>query len=71
MRQLLQVCLKGIFKKDKRTSKVSSDPDTVSLLVKKLKAHCEKEFLTFLGYEPSDGSWRFRVEHFSCYEYVE
>ncbi|KAJ8908143.1 hypothetical protein NDN08_008237 [Rhodosorus marinus] len=62
-----EVTLEKIFRKDKKTGQKLDDDASIESLVKRLKAHCEKEGLTFLSYEASTELWRFRADHFSRY----
>ncbi|KAA8492957.1 Nuclear pore complex protein NUP98A [Porphyridium purpureum] len=61
------VRLLRVWKLSKETGAPTTDPSAIKLFAKKLKAHCDKESITFVRYEGTEGLWEFEVEHFSRY----
>lgn len=59
-----RVKLFGIYKYDKRTKEPLTDATTAAKMVNKLKAHCVKEGLKFLGYDVKTGTWTFQSNSF-------
>lgn len=59
-----RVKLFGIYKYDKRTKEPLTDATTAAKMVSKLKAHCVKEGLKFLGYDVKTGTWTFQSNSF-------
>ncbi|CDF35044.1 unnamed protein product [Chondrus crispus] len=59
-----RVKLFGIHKLDKRTNEPLTDATTAAKMVGKLKAHCQKEGLKFLGYDVKTGTWTFQSNSF-------
>lgn len=59
-----RVKLFGISKIDKLTKQVRTDASTAAKMVSKLKAHCEREGLQFLGYDIATGTWTFQASSF-------
>lgn len=59
-----RVSLVGLWKRDRRTKEPLKDASGAAAMVKKLKAHCDKEDLTFLGYDVANGCWMFETPHF-------
>lgn len=58
------VRLHGVWKLDKLTKIPMKDTAATAFIVEKLKKHCEREGLGFLGYDVATGTWTFRAEHF-------
>lgn len=54
----------GILKIDKHTKQLKTDATTAASMVAKLKAHCEREGLQFLGYDIFSGTWTFQANSF-------
>lgn len=59
-----RVKLLGIHKFNKHTKEPLTDASTAARMVQKLKAHCEKGGLRFLGYDIKTGTWIFEVSSF-------
>lgn len=59
-----RVQLHGIWKMDKKTRRAVKDTSAAAAIVRRLKVHCEREGLVFLGYDVRSGTWSFRAEHF-------
>jgi len=62
-----KVSLHKVWKVDKKTGQQLKDVSSVTNFTAKLKQHCEKQGLTFLGYDATQGTWSFEVPHFSRY----
>lgn len=58
------VRLHGVWKLDKLTKMPMKDTAATAFIVEKLKKHCDREGLVFLGYDVATGTWTFRAEHF-------
>lgn len=59
-----RVRLSGIWKMDKKTKSPIKDASAAAVMVSKLKAHCERQGLIFLGYDVSSGTWTFQASSF-------
>lgn len=59
-----RVKLFGIHKFNKRTKEPLTDASTAAKMVQRLKAHCVKEGLEFLGYDIKTGTWIFKANNF-------
>eukprot|EP00871_Galdieria_phlegrea_P000177 jgi/Galph1/115/GphlegSOOS_G4785.1 len=62
-----RVYLHKVWKTDKNTGLPLKDTEAVMKFTKRLKTHCEKQGLVFLGYDATQGTWSFEVPHFSRY----
>ncbi|GJQ11668.1 hypothetical protein GpartN1_g3459.t1 [Galdieria partita] len=62
-----KVSLHKVWKTDKKTGQPLKDVASITNFTAKLKSHCEKQGLTFLGYDATQGTWSFEVPHFSRY----
>lgn len=60
-----RVTLKGMYKKDKKTGKVTQDKAQVAKYAAKLEVYCENNDLRFLEYDADEGEWVFEVSAFS------
>lgn len=58
------VHLHGIWKKDRVTRGIMKDAVAAANMVERLKVHCEKGGLRFIGYDVKAGTWSFEADHF-------
>lgn len=62
-----EVTMFKVFKTDKETGRPTNDPEAVERFTRKLKRVAAEQGARFVSYDPSTGTWRFEVEHFSRY----
>lgn len=63
-----EVTLLNIKCVDKKTGKQFTEGERVEKYKMMLKRKAEAQGAEFVSFDPVNGEWKFRVEHFSCYK---
>ncbi|XP_010529663.1 PREDICTED: nuclear pore complex protein NUP98A isoform X2 [Tarenaya hassleriana] len=63
-----EVTLLNIKCVDKKTGKQFTEGTKVEKYKEMLKRKAEEQGAEFVSYDPVNGEWKFRVDHFSCYK---
>ena len=65
-----EVTLYGVYKRDAATGEPVTEPAAVEAYRKRLRRLAASQKSRFVSYDPQGGVWRFEVDHFSRYSFV-
>ena len=66
-----EVTMLSVFKIDKETKQPTKDAEAIEKFSRKLRKVSAEQGAKFINYDPTTGTWRFEVEHFSRYGLAE